>query len=184
MKPLSGMTGLTATAIASEVQRAAAGDEAAFARIVATHHADMARVAYGICGDAGLAEDAVQAAWTIAWRKLRTLRDPERLRPWLVAVAANEARHVVRRRHSSRIREIDLGDPAADAPDPVDEIARVDLVKALGHLTPDDRALLALRYGAGYDSAEIGPMLGISASGARARLARLLQRLRKELDDG
>ncbi|MDR3545545.1 MAG: sigma-70 family RNA polymerase sigma factor [Candidatus Limnocylindrales bacterium] len=177
------MTGLAATAIASEVQRAAAGDEAAFARIVAAHHAEMARIAYGVCGDSGLAEDAVQAAWSIAWRKLRTLRDPDRLRPWLVTVAVNEARHLVRRRGIRPVIELEIDACDARAPDLSDEIDRVDLVNALRRLTPDERALLALRYGAGFDSSEIGPMLGLSASGARARLARLLGRLRKDLDD-
>jgi len=38
----------------------------------------------------------VQSARSIAWRKLSSLRDPERLRPWLVSVAANEARQLVR----------------------------------------------------------------------------------------
>jgi RNA polymerase sigma factor (sigma-70 family) len=178
------MTGLTARATTSEVQLAAAGDEAAFARIVAMHHAEMARIAYGVCGDPGLTEDAVQAAWSIAWRKLRTLRDPDRLRPWLIAVAANEARHLVRRRRREPVVELEIDSSGADATDPSDEIERVDLVNALRRLTPDERALLALRYGAGFDSAEIGPMLGLSASGARARLARLLGRLRKELTDG
>lgn len=177
------MAGLSVPAIASEVRLAAAGDEAAFRRIVELHHADMARVAYGICGDRALAEDAVQAAWTIAWRKLRTLRDPERVRAWLVAVAANEARHIVRRRHPGPVMEIALGDPDAAAPDPSDEIALVDLTNALRRLSPGDRSLIILRYGVGFDSVEIGPMLGISASGVRTRLSRLVDRLRRELED-
>ena len=49
--------------VASMVALAGAGDEAAFARLVATYHADMARVAFAACGDRELAEDAVQAAW-------------------------------------------------------------------------------------------------------------------------
>jgi len=170
--------------VASTVALARAGDEAAFAQLVATYHADMARVAYGICGDPDLALDAVQAAWIIAWRKLRTVREPDRLRSWLVAVAANEARQVVRRRHPGRVVEILVDPPDEAAPDPSEGIRRVDLVNALGRLKPEDRALIALRYGAELDSAEIGPLLGISASGARVRLFRLLGRLRKELDDG
>lgn len=88
-------------AIASTVQLAAAGDEVAFARIVAAHRADMVRVSYVVCGDWDLAQDAAQAALWIAWRKLPSLRDPARLRPWLMAVAVNEARAIVRhqRRH-------------------------------------------------------------------------------------
>ena len=73
--------------VASTVALAGAGDEAAFARLVATYHADMARVAFAACGDRELAEDAVQSAWLVAWRKLHSLRDPARVRPWLLASA-------------------------------------------------------------------------------------------------
>ena len=182
------MTGLTTTgAMAAALHQAAAGDEVAFARIVAAYHVDLVRVAYGICGDPDTALDAVQAAWIIAWRKLGTVREPEHLRSWLVAVAANEARHLVRR-HRGRVREILVDADAGDPPDParVDastEIARLDLVNALARLTADERALIALRYGAELDSYEIAPILGLSASGVRARLMRVMGRLRKELDD-
>jgi RNA polymerase sigma-70 factor (ECF subfamily) len=178
------MTGLTtAGSMAAALQQAVAGDEAAFARIVAAYHADMVRVAYGICGEPDLALDAVQAAWLIAWRKLPTVREPEHLRSWLVAVAANEARHLVRRRRPGPVVELMLEAPDADALDPADEIRRLDLVNSLRRLNPDERSLIAMRYGAQLDSTEIGPLLGISASGVRARLARILGRLRKELDD-
>ena len=187
-EPLSGMTGLTvagsaADSMAAVLRQAVAGDEVAFARIVAAYHADMVRVAYGICGEQGLAQDAVQAAWLIAWRKLRTVRQPDRLRSWLVAVAANEARHIVRRRGRRRLIELALDPPDTGSPDPADEIRRVDLVNALQRLKPEERSLIALRYGADLHSDEIGPLLGLTASGVRARLARLMTRLREELGD-
>ena len=94
-EPLSDMTGFAAAdSMTAMLEQAIAGDEVAFARIVAAHHADMIRVAYGICREPDLAKDAVQAAWLTAWCKLRTVRQPDRLRSWLVAVAANEARHL------------------------------------------------------------------------------------------
>jgi RNA polymerase sigma-70 factor (ECF subfamily) len=173
---------------ASILDRAVAGDEAAFARIVNAYHADLMRVAYIISGDQQTAEDAVQSAWSIAWRKLGSLRDPTRLRQWLVSVAANEARQLVRRQHRHTVVEIDVGrqaDPAASPiGDPTDSIARIDLVNAMAHLKPDDRALLALRYVVDLDAAEIGRLLGMSPSGVRGHLSRLNERLRKELDDG
>jgi DNA-directed RNA polymerase specialized sigma24 family protein len=64
--------------------RAAAGDELAFARLVAAHHADMRRVAYVICHDVGMAEDACQQAWQISVKKLSGIREPARVRSWLV----------------------------------------------------------------------------------------------------
>ena len=183
-KSLSGMTGVAAAeSNAAVLEQAVAGDEVAFARIVAAYHADLVRVAYGICGERDLALDAVQAAWLIAWRKLGHVRQPDRLRSWLVAVTANEARRIVRKRGRRRLVELAAGKPEHSDPDPTDAISRVDLGNALGRLKPEERSLIALRYGADLDSTEIGPILGLTASGVRARLARLMTRLRKELGD-
>jgi hypothetical protein len=74
--------------------------------IVAAYHLDLVRVAFVVCGNDGLAEDAAQAAWWIAWRKLSSLRDPDRLKPWLVAVAANEARKLLRHEHRHGVVEL------------------------------------------------------------------------------
>lgn len=178
------MTGVTTAAPwASTLDQAVAGDQAAFARIVAAYHTDMLHVAYGICGEQDMARDAVQAAWLIAWRKLRSVREPERLRSWLVAVAANEARHVIRRAHRGRVVEITPALPDVHADDPAKTVSRVDLVNALRRLSHDERLLISLHYAAGLDSHEIAPLLGISPSGVRERLRRLMGRLRKELDD-
>ena len=85
------------------------GDEVAFARIVDAHHADMCSVCFVVTGgDAELAEEAVQSAWPIAWRKLDTVRDPERLRPWLISIAVNQARQLARRRRRGRVLEISV----------------------------------------------------------------------------
>jgi RNA polymerase sigma-70 factor (ECF subfamily) len=173
-----------ATIEPSDVELAAEGDEVAFARLVAVHHPDMARVAYVITGDGGLAQDAVQSAWVIAWGKLGSVRDPLRIRPWLLAIAINEARQIVRRRRRIPVVEIDPHLRAGSRTDPAVGIARLDLLQALAHLSPDDRALLALRYVAGVDAAELGALTGRSASGTRARLSRLTARLRRELGDG
>ena len=169
--------------LAGAIDLAAAGDEAAFARIVNAHHDDMVRVCFVVCGDLDVADEAAQAAWTIAWRKLGSLREPERLRPWLVSIAANEARQLSRRKRRRSVIEISMTTPDAHRTEPADRVQHLDLVNALARLDPDDRALLALRYVAGFDSFELARATGRSASGTRARLARLLARLRSELGD-
>jgi RNA polymerase sigma-70 factor (ECF subfamily) len=164
------------------VRLAAAGDEAAFARLVDRHHAAMARVAYAVCGDAELARDATQEAWEIAWRRLPTLRDQTQVRAWLVAIAANEARQALRGRRRRPVVDISERLDAAPGADPADRIAAVDLARVLAKLNPDDRALLAMRFLAGLDATEIAVGLHLSPSGVRSRLARLIERLRTELD--
>lgn len=55
----------------------------------------MRRLCTFVAGDESLAEDAVQNAWSVVWRKLRTLHDPARLRPWLMRIATNEAKRIL-----------------------------------------------------------------------------------------
>jgi RNA polymerase sigma factor (sigma-70 family) len=170
-----------AAGLEATVRSAATGDEIAFARLVAEHHASMARVAYVVCGDAEATRDAVQSAWAIAWRRMRSLRDPSRVRPWLVAIAANEARQAVRRRRRERVVDISDDVARAEGLDMDGTVDVVDLDRVLRGLTADERSLLAMRFAAGLDSTEIASQLGISASGVRSRLARLLERMRVDL---
>lgn len=170
--------------IESLVRLAADGDHAAFADIVRRHHLDVVRVAFVISGSPDLADQAAASTWSTAWRQLPKLRDADRLRPWLCAIAANEARQLTRRQRRRSVVEIAVDSADAQAwPDPAARVADLDLAGALARLSPDDRALIALRYVVGLNSTEISRTTGMSASGTRARLARLLDRLRKELTD-
>ena len=162
------------------LDHAIAGDEVAFARIVAAHHHDMARIAFFVCGDLHIAEEAEQSAWAVAYRRLEELREPDRLRPWLMSIAANEARQMARSRRRRSVREIVVA--GSTRPHEVDQAAILDLAAAVGRLDPKDRAIVGLRFLGGFESAEIGRLMGMSASGVRVRRHRLLERLRKDLD--
>lgn len=169
-------------ALDTMVRRAAEGDEVAFTRLVAQHRASMARVAFVICGDPEGTRDAVQNAWSIAWRRLHTLRDTEQVGPWLISIAANEARQVIRRQRRRPVVDISNAMNQDAGGDPAETITQLDLQRSLAHLKPDDRRLLALRFVAGFDSTEIARLTGLSASGVRSRLARLIERLRTDIN--
>jgi RNA polymerase sigma-70 factor, ECF subfamily len=184
------MTTIAADATTGDalVRAAVAGDEAAFTQIVAMHHDDMVRVAFLVCGgDAIVAREATQAAWAIAWRKLGTLHQPDRLRAWLMSVAANEARQSIRRTQRRSLFEIGVAAGIEDVPDadgdPSSRVSSLDLAAALRRLSVADRTVIALRYVSDLNSNEIAEVIGVSAVGARTRLSRAIARLRKELGD-
>jgi RNA polymerase sigma factor (sigma-70 family) len=182
----SGVSIATDSVVGSVVVSAAAGDETAFAQIIARYDDDLARVAYLVTADIGLAHDAVQAAWPIAWRKLGSLRDLDRIRPWLVAIAVNEARQLLRRQRRQRVVEISmerLPEASPNRPTSVSADQHLDLLDALRALSSDDRAIVAMRYALGLNSDEIGQAIGLSAPGVRSRLARCVALLRKDLTD-
>jgi RNA polymerase sigma-70 factor (ECF subfamily) len=169
------------------VRAAASGDGVAFERLVALHHEDLRRVCSLVTGNDSVADDAVQAAWAIAWRKMGAVRDPGRFRAWMASVAINEARRQIKRGGRRNVVEIQPNESAdigfGSGGDPQSAVSSIDLRNALSRLSPDDRALLGLRYVAGFDSGEIAAATGRTASGVRSRLARLLDQLEKELGD-
>ncbi|MBA2313927.1 MAG: RNA polymerase sigma factor [Chloroflexi bacterium] len=168
-------------------RRALAGDAVGFEDLVRAHHHAMVRAAMVVSGDPDMANDAAQAAWSRAWRQLGSVRDERAIGSWLVAVACNEARQLVRRR--SRLREIDLsGIGERPAPgrrsDPANVIDSADLAAALATLQPGERELVALRYGSDLSPGEIARLTGRSAVAVRVQLFRLVRRLRRELEHG
>lgn len=187
LEHLYGMD-LVGSDVIAVVSAAASGDAVAFARIVAAHDGDMSRVAYLVCGDVDMAHEAVQSAWSIAWRKLGRLRNGDRLRPWLVTIAANEARQLLRRQRRQRVVEIPMEEAAFGTGGPAFPTGQVqerllDLRGALLTLSVEDRAIVAMRYALGMTSLEISREIGLSPTGVRSRLARALARLEQELGD-
>ncbi len=163
------------------VRLAAQGNDAAFARIVRLYRDDMVRVAFVVCGGRALAEEATALAWPTAWRRLGSLRSPDRLRPWLCSIAAGQALELIGRRQ--RRRGLSGGSAPSWNPTDTTEPPAADpaLLRVLGGLDPAGRALLALRYVAGCDLSELARAAGLSPAGARSRVDSLLVLLARDL---
>ena len=80
------------------VDQARQGDAEAFDALARTVGDRCMAIACRILRDVDQAEDAVQAALIVAWRELRTLRDPDRFEPWLHRILTNEC-YAEARRH-------------------------------------------------------------------------------------
>ena len=155
-------------------------DPIEFAQLVRDHDADLQRVAYVISRDQEITRDAVQATWEIAWRRLPDAA-PSAQRAWLMTVTANATKREVRRGRLRSILQIRALRESQSMP--ADRSELIDLGRAYQRLAIRDRQILSLRYGVGLNSEEIGPLVGLSASGVRVRIGRLLPMLRKELAD-
>ncbi len=171
------------------VQRARAGEPAAFAQIVERHQGAAFRVAWVLCGNAADAEEATQDAFVKAHRALDRFRAGSPLRPWLLAIAANEARN--RRRAAGRREHLALRfagqAPVAAAPSSESLALAADrdagLRSALARLGDADREVLWLRYFAELSEAETAVALDCRLGTVKSRTSRALGRLRRELGD-
>lgn len=156
------------------IQAAREGDGSAFAELVRPQYQAAFRLAYGMLHDVDEAEDAVQEAAFKAWRRLANLRDGAGLRPWFLAIVANQCRTVSRSRWWSVLK---VEPPEVQGPS-VDLAAAVDLRRALRRLGHDERLVVVLRYYLDMPFEEIAATLGISTKAARNRVERAVRRLR------
>ena len=165
------------------VQRARAGDHAAFRELVDLEGDRCLAVAYRIVRDVERAEDAVQQAFLTAWRSLPQLRDPERFEPWLhrllVRACYEEAKRF--RGWSSHTHVIAV-DPATPG-DFTSGIADRDaLDRAFRQLSPEHRAVMVLRHYLDMPLATVADVVGVPVGTVKSRLHHATRALRTSLD--
>lgn len=137
-----------------------------------------ARLARRYVSDAD-ADDVAQEAMLRAWRFRHTLRDAERVGPWLATIVRNEAFRLRSRSRPESMVETDIAgatDPAIDA-----VIHRDELEEALRHLDPLDRQLLTLRYDQDLTQNAIARVLEMPEGTVKVRLHRARAKLGQAL---
>jgi RNA polymerase sigma factor (sigma-70 family) len=146
---------------------------------LAAAYDQYARGLYAYCrsllGEPADAADAVQDTFIIAAAKVSGLRDPERLRSWLYAVARNECHG--RLRASALATPLDeaaeMTDDVADLGDDVEQAELRDLVwAALGGLNPGEREVIELNLRHEFDGADLADVLGVPRNQAHALASR------------
>ena len=131
------------------------------------------------------AEDVTAQAFERAFRKARSYNPGKGgPRAWLFGIARNAALDELRR--GKRVATL-VAEPvdAAAATDEAAERAleRAAVRDALAGLPPRDREVIALKFHAGLDNAELAAVLGVSVSNAGTQLHRAMTKLRKAVDD-
>lgn len=150
------------------------------------------RLASVIIGESGEAEDATHDALERAWRSRASLRDPDRFDAWFTRILVNSCRDRMRKRRSAP-RPISLDSAATrgthalelPATDPFGSDAQRDaLRRALEHLVPDQRIVIALRFYLDLEIDEIARRMGTQPGTVKSRLHRGLRELRAAWDAG
>lgn len=151
--------------------------------------AEVCRFAAMMSADRSEAEDLAQEALMRAVRSLRRY-DPARgpINRWLWRIVANAARDAAGRRRRMADLVVRLGVLAPrEADDVEDAVLRrlrdAELHTHLHALPLRDQTLLALRYTAGLDTAEVGDAVGMSTETASRAIRRALARLRARLEE-
>lgn len=164
------------------IARARAGDHEAFARLVEQYQTPIYNLTYRMLGDSAEAEDAAQEAFLRAYTRLSSY-DPHRpFKTWLFSIASH---HCIDRLRKRRLTWMSLDEPlppnlasalAEPGPGPEERAVRGEqaalIQKHLARLSPEDRAVIVMRYWYDFSYEEIAEATGGTLSAIKSRLHR------------
>jgi RNA polymerase sigma-70 factor (ECF subfamily) len=166
------------------VERAAKGDQRAFAELVGRHQRRAGVVAYGIVRNAEDSREVVQDAFVRVWKHLGDFSGQASFSTWLYRIVYNLSIDLLRRRSPGQAVELDERTDLEGAPsellpyrgetDPFSSVDRSRLVaamqKALDQLPAYHRTVIVLREVEGLSYEEIAEATSVPKGTVMSRL--------------
>jgi RNA polymerase sigma factor (sigma-70 family) len=185
------MTSHPSTAVspsdADLVQRSLAGGRSAFGEIVSRYQTLICSLTYNGTGSLSRSEDVAQEVFVTAWKELRQLREPSKLRPWLCGIARRLTANMRRRDLRQPVHaaeELDAGH-CSSAPDPSEQtISREEeaiLWRSLDQIPEAYREPLILFYREDQSIESVALSLELTEDAAKQRLSRGRKMLQEQV---
>jgi RNA polymerase sigma factor (sigma-70 family) len=165
---------------ASLVTAALEGCAQSFRQIVERYQTLVCSLTYSGTGSLNQSEELAQETFLLAWKQLRQLRDPQKLRSWLCAIARSVVSKNRRRSRRDPVTHapdgLELDQLAAENPTPDHATIRKEeealLSQALAALPPAYRDPLVLFYREGESVQRVATTLELTEETTRQRLSR------------
>ncbi|CAN5223282.1 hypothetical protein BH18ACT4_BH18ACT4_00360 [soil metagenome] len=164
-----------------------AGDQRAFTELYREHAVAVRVAATDLVRDKEAVADIVQETFTRALERLDSLRDPDRLRPWLLSSARNCAIDVQRRRQREPLADPEGGNDAPSVGQPGPDV-QAELAELTGlvdgcvfGLSSRDATAVMMMTGLGFSSVDVAGVLGVSSGAAKVIAHRARARLWQSL---
>jgi RNA polymerase sigma-70 factor, ECF subfamily len=174
------------------VQRAQAGDEAAFREIVERYQSKVFSIIHGIVRQRNDVEDIAQQVFAKVYLSLRSFDFRSSLITWIYKITVNECFDYLRKRKVRRlvyesdlsedeVRRVENTEPATDRQAPADSsLAQRDyVIKLLTRVSEEERMLLMLKEVEGYSVEELAERTGMNENTIKVKLFRARQKLVK-----
>ena len=150
-------------------------------RMMSEYGDSVVRVCFLFLKDRQLAQDASQETFIKAWNAMDSLREDGAEKAWLMKIAVNTCKNVLRSRY---FKMVDRSVSTDDLPEPAAEDQQKDdsLLKEVMTLPDKYRQAVVLYYYQELSAEETAQALGIPAATVRTRLKRARELLKTRLE--
>jgi len=177
------------TPLALLIERAAAGETAAFEQIMIQSQQRVMAMSWRLLGNEADARDACQEVFLRVYKHLHHFKQDQDFFAWLYRITVNVCRDTLKKRHlQSQTRSIDadpndsvLEIPAeqADAEETLLQAQRRELIsRAIAMLPFKERASIILRDVEGHSTEEVARILKSSSTTVRSQISSARRKIR------
>jgi RNA polymerase sigma-70 factor (ECF subfamily) len=157
------------------IRKSQKGDWESFSQAVFSLKDQAYRIAYCYLYNENDSMDAVCDAMEKAYRKIKSLRQPQFFATWFIRIVINECKAHLKKKKLSSI-SINFASDSQNS----EEI--MDLKMALQSLAPIERVIIQMKYFFGYTFAEIAKAVDIPESTVKTKLYQTLKLLKSKLE--
>ncbi|MGL4847814.1 MAG: sigma-70 family RNA polymerase sigma factor [Clostridium sp.] len=158
-------------------EKAVGGDREAFVYLINENRLNLYRVSKGFLKEEMDIEDAISETIVKAYKGIKTLKNPEYFKTWIIRILINECKRIIKKNKKIiRIQEREEGVE--------DSYENIDLIKAIDSLEDDLREVIILTYYKEMTSEEIGRCLSLNHNTVRTRVYRAKKKLYEMLKVG
>ena len=176
------------------------GQQEYFSQLVRRYERELYNYLCKYLGNADMAEDVFQATFVQLHLKCEQFQEGRRFRPWLYAVATNQAIDFQRRNRRHRILSLDGGGHshdnadskfadllASDVPGPLQQVSAREreawVATAMAELSETARSVVELVYFQGLKYREAAEVLGVPVGTVKSRLHSAIARLSTSFEE-
>lgn len=164
--------------LVSELQ--SGGGEAALQALIERTQRACLGLAYNQLQDRQLAQDAVQEAYLVVYRKIGQLKEPEAFKAWLYKIVTRACNEIRRKRRGEVETDLDVREDLVEkvsGPDQTDRVVYKNSLRQTFQQLPDiDRQTLALREVCSLSYEEMSRVLAVPIGTVKSRLAKARKR--------
>ncbi|MCE2412991.1 sigma-70 family RNA polymerase sigma factor [Candidatus Poribacteria bacterium] len=173
------------------IQRTLAGDQRAFSTLVRKYQKPLHALVWRKIGDFHIAEEITQDIFLNVYKKLQTLKNPNRFAGWLYVIATRRCIAWLKKKRISmesldamppdELEELAYAQYHAEQQEEVVSERHREVVKRLLQKLPEsERTVVTLHYLGDMTCEDISKFLGVSPNTVKSRLHRARKRLKEQ----
>jgi len=142
------------------VERAINGEEKAFTELILSYKQDLYKIALTRLDSEDDIEEAIQETMISAYRNMKSLKDMQKFKKWVIKILINKCNEIYRKKIFSLVpfEEIDNYKTIENANSEIE--TKLDFYSIINSLSKKERTIIVLYYSEKYTTKEIAEILG------------------------